>query len=400
MTRVRFRRRTRFLSLNDYAPAARRLLPRALYAYLTSSAGEGRSLEENNAAFRRWSLMPRVLRGVAGRDTGVTLLGHRYAAPIGVAPFGAAAVIGFDADRAMARAARRANVPYLLSANSITPMEAVIAENPNAWFAAYFPSDRSVIEAMLARIGAAGFKVLVITVDVPVANPREGERRAHYTMPLRGTPRLALDMATHPRWLLGRFARTLAARGVPRISNITATPGPSIFSRRHGTVGGAEAFDWDTIREIRRGWSGRLVLKGVLSPEDATLARACGVDGLVVSNHGARMIDSVVAPIQAIAAIRAACPDMMLLLDSGIRRSADIYKAMALGADAVLIGRPFFFSAILGGEAGLGEALSLIRAEFDRDMAYLGLRTCAEIGRHILVDRFAPGGQDPSNAVR
>ncbi len=376
-----------FLSLADYAPAARRLLPNALYGYISSSAGGGVSLDHNMAAFRRWSLMPRVLRGVAGRDTGVTLFGHRYAAPIGIAPFGAAAVIGFDADRAMARAARRANVPYLLSANSITPMEEVIAENPEAWFAAYFPSDRSVIDAMLARIGRAGFKVLVITVDVPVANPREGERRAHYTMPIRVTPRLAFDMAIHPRWLLGRFARTIAKRGLPRISNITATPGPTIFSRTHGTVGGAEAFDWDTLRAIRSAWPGRLVLKGVLSPDDAVLARGCGVDGLVVSNHGARMIDSVIAPIEAIAAIRAACPDMMLLLDSGVRRSGDVFKAIALGADAVLIGRPFFFSAILGGEAGLGEALSLIRTEFDRDMAYLGLRDCTEIDRKILVER-------------
>lgn len=300
-------------------------------------------------------------------------MGHHYAMPVGISAFGAAAVIGFDADRAMARAAYAAGVPYQLSANSITPMEDVIRDNPDAWFAAYLPANPSLIDRMLTRIGRAGFRTLVITVDVPVAARREDETRAHYAMPLRPSARLAFDMLSHPRWLLGRLGRTLLARGIPHIQNITPGRGPSIFARSVGAVGGAADFNWDHIRAIRRSWPGRLVLKGILSAQDAVTAQQIGADGIIVSNHGARLCDCVISPLEALPAIRQACPDLTVLLDSGVRRAGDVITAIALGADGVMIGRPFFFATILGGQPGLAHAIGLIAGELDRDMAFLGL---------------------------
>ncbi|WP_342627737.1 alpha-hydroxy acid oxidase [Nguyenibacter vanlangensis] len=363
----------RYQNLHDYAPVARRRLPRALYAYVAGAAGDGRALEANRAAFARWCLIPHVLRGVAGRRADATILGRAYAMPVGISAFGAAGVIRHDADRAMARAARAAGVPYQLSANSITPMEEVIADNPDAWFAAYLPGDASAIARMVARVARAGFGTLVVTVDLPVAARREDEARAGYAMPLRPSARLGLDMLVHPRWVLGQMGRTLLKRGVPHIENIAPGRGPSIFARDVGAVGGAADFNWDSVRAIRRLWGGKLVLKGILAATDALHARDIGVDGIIVSNHGARLSDTVIAPLEALPAIRAACPDMTILLDGGVRRAGDAITAIALGADGVMIGRPFFFATILGGQAGLAHAIGLVAGELDREMAFLGL---------------------------
>ncbi|MBB2200497.1 alpha-hydroxy-acid oxidizing protein [Gluconacetobacter tumulisoli] len=381
------RNQLRYLNLDDYTRDARRFLPRALFAYVAGSAGDGRALAANRTAFDRWCLVPHVLRGVGGRSARTTILGQDFAMPVGISAFGAAAVVGFDADLAMARAARAAGVPYQLSANSITPMEEVIRANPDAWFAAYLPSSLSVIERMMARTARAGFTTLVITVDVPVGARREDETRARYTMPLRPSLRLAFDMLTHPRWVAGRFARTLLARGIPHIENIAPVRGPSIFARSIGPVGGAADFNWEHIRAIRRMWRGRLVLKGILAPDDAIRARDIGVDGIIVSNHGARLFDSVIAPLEALPAIRQACPDMTILLDSGVRRAGDVIKAIALGADGVMIGRPFFFATILGGQAGLAHAIRLVAGELDREMAFLGLLDLRESRRNRLHPR-------------
>lgn len=367
------------LNLDDYILAGRKYLPRALFAYISGSAGDGNALARNRAAFERWTLVPRMLRGVSERSARTILFDRLYAMPVGVAPLGAAAVIGYDADLAMAGAAKDANVPYMLSANSVTPMEDVIRVNPDAWFAAYLPSDQATIDAMIARIARAGYGTLVITVDVPVAARREAEARARYTMPLRLSLPLVFDLITHPRWLGGSFLKALLTRGVPRIENVLPDGGPSIFAKNIGAIGGADAFAWKHIQAIRAAWSGTLILKGILSPADAVMARDLGCEGIVVSNHGARLFDSVPAPLDMLPEIRAACPELTILLDGGVRRAGDVLKAIALGADGVLIGRPFFMATILGGRKGLLTAIRLVADELARDMGFLGILSPREI---------------------
>lgn len=377
----RIRRRLHPLRvLDDFEQHAAPLLPRASSVYIANGAGSGATLRNNRERFADFRFVPRMLRDVSGRDQATTLFGRRYASPFAVAPMGATAVFAFDGDNAMARAAHAANIPYALSANSITPMEEVIRANPDAWFAAYLPVDEGVIGAMLDRVGRAGFPVLVVTVDVPVPANRPDEKRAGYSMPIRPSARLVWDALTHPRWLAGTFARTLARRGLPTIANILPAGGPHLFSREVGVVAGNSSFDWSHIALVRRRWPGPLVLKGLLSPEDAHVAAEHGVDGIVVSNHGGRQLDFTVSPIEVLAAIKARSGGMTVLADSGFRYGTDVLKALALGADAVLVGRPFLFANVLAGEAGVRHAIALLASEIDADMGQLGIRATSEVG--------------------
>jgi L-lactate dehydrogenase (cytochrome) len=378
------RRLRRVHELEEFATAAGRLLPRSVRAYVEGGSGSGSTVIANRQAFDGMRFIPRFLRDVSSRDQSVTLFGRTYASPFGIAPMGASAVVAYDADNRMARAARTAGIPYTLSANSITPMEEVIGHNPDAWFAAYLPTDTQVIEGMVARIGRAGFKVLVVTVDVPMTSNRPTERRAGYTMPLRPRADVVLDVLAHPRWLGGALGRTLVRRGLPVISNIRPRGGPHIFSRKPAGIAGASGFDWGHVDLIRRRWPGPLVLKGLLSPDDVRIAGEHGVDGIVVSNHGGRQLDGSVASIDVLAACKASAGSMTVLLDSGVRRGGDVLKSLALGADGVMVGRPILFSAILGGEEGIAHAITILRREIDIDLGLLGLRSSGEVERAIL----------------
>ncbi len=373
------------LELDDFERTAATLLPRSTRAYVVAGAESGAALRNNRRRFDDIRFVPRVLRDVARRDQTTNLFGRAYASPFAIAPMGASAVIAYDADNRLARAARAASIPYALSANSITPMEEVVRSNPDAWFAAYLPDDHRVIESMVDRVGRAGMPVLVVTVDVPVPSNRPAERRTGYSMPFRVRPRLVTDVLTHPRWLGGALARTMLRRGLPVISNVRATGGPHIFSRAVGPVIGNAAFDWSHVALIRRRWPGPFVLKGLLSPEDAHIAAEQGVDGIVVSNHGGRQLDFAAAPIEMLVSIKRRSGAMTILADSGFRRGTDILKALAFGADAVMIGRPFLFAATLAGEQGVSHAIAILTREIDIDLALLGLGSPRDIGSDMLV---------------
>jgi L-lactate dehydrogenase (cytochrome) len=203
-------------------------------------------------------------------------------------------------------------------------------------------------------------------------------------MPLRPTPRLSWDGLTHPRWLAGTAGRTLLRRGVPNISNVEAHDPINLFSRRVSRIVGHTSFSWKQAELIRKLWKRPFVLKGVLSGEDARIARECGVDGIVVSNHGGRQLDAAVSPMEVLAEIKAESGDMRVIVDSGFRRGSDVLKALALGADFILIGRPFLFAASLAGEAGVAHAISLLSGEIDTNLALLGLRGTDEMQPELL----------------
>lgn len=385
--------RTRdLLSLGDFEAAARRVLPRPIFGYIAGAAEDNRALADNRQAFDELALVPRVLCNVAQRDQGVTLFGTRYASPFGIAPMGIAALSAYRGDVVLARAAAAAGIPAVQSGSSLIRLEEVIAAAPGTWFQAYLPGKPERIDALLQRVAATGVQTLVVTVDIPVAGNRENNLRAGFSTPLRPGLRLAWDGLVRPRWLAGTLLRTLARHGMPHFENSFAERGaPILSSRVQRDFSGRDHFDWSHIARIRSQWRGALVVKGILCPADAALARQQGVDGIIVSNHGGRQLDGAVAPLRVLPAIaEQAGSAMLVMLDGGIRRGTDVAKALALGAQAVFVGRPFNYAAAVDGEAGVAAAIGLLRAELDRNLAMLGVSACCELGPQHLMDRRAP----------
>lgn len=372
------------LDLTDYQRLVRPRLPHAVYGYVANEVEADVARDNNRKSFQDWHMVTRVLRDVSKVTQDKALFGHRYASPFGIAPMGASAVVAYDGDNRIARAAGDANIPFVLSANSITPMEEVVRNNPDAWFAAYQSPDPEKVKPMVDRVTRAGVKVYVITVDVPISSNREEDKRAGYTMPLRPTPRLTWDGLTHPGWLVGTAGRTVLRRGVPRIGNLEARGGVGLLSRKVASIAGHSDFTWKAVELVRKLWHGPLVVKGVLSAADAKIARENGVDGIVVSNHGGRQLDGSVSPMEVLAEVKAESGAMAVLIDSGFRRGTDVLKALALGADFVLVGRPFLFACALAGEPGVQHAIALLSREIDTDQALLGLKDLSDVPRDML----------------
>ena len=368
------------LSLDDFERVARRHLPRPVYAYISGAVEDNHSLAENRRAFADLAFRPRVLAGVAQRDLSFELFGRRYAAPIGLAPMGISALSAYRGDIVLAQAAQQANVPAIMSGSSLIRLEDVMAAAPQTWFQAYLPGDQAQIDALLARVQAAGVQTLVITVDTPVGANRENNVRAGFSTPLKPSLSLAWQGISHPRWLLGTFVQTLLRHGMPHFENNYAHRGAPILSAHVLRDFSDRAhLNWTHLAAIRRRWPGSLVVKGILTPEDAVLAREHGADGLIVSNHGGRQLDGAVAPLRVLPAIVRAVPGLPVMLDSGVRRGTDAIKALGLGARCVFVGRPFNYAAAVAGLAGAAHAIALLREEISRDMAMLGLTRLDQI---------------------
>lgn len=377
------RRLRSILCLDDLENAARRHLPRPLFGYVSGSAERGASHVANRAAFDRLDLVPRVLADVSGRSQRTQLLGRSYSQPFGISPMGLIAAMAYDGDVSLSRAADAAEIPFILSASSLTPLERVAEEGKARWYQAYLPGDTERIAALVDRVAAAGYDTFILTADVPVASNRENNVRNGFSIPLKPSLSLAFQGAIHPRWLVGTALRTLRGRGMPHFENMDAFRGPPILSRNLvRAIGNRDQLSWRHLELIRSRWKGRLVVKGLVSPHDAVLARDAGCDGIIVSNHGGRQLDGVVAPITMLAEIREAVgSDFTIMLDGGVRRGTDVIKALAAGADFVFIGRPFLYAAAIAGEPGVRHAIRLLAEEVDRNMALLGVRRVGEIGR-------------------
>jgi L-lactate dehydrogenase (cytochrome) len=378
--------RSRILCLDDFEAAAHRHLPRPLFGYIARGIETNLSRESNRESFRDYRFIPSVLVDVSRRSTAATVFGHEYAAPFGIAPMGLSALSAYRGDIVLAQAAAEANVPMIMSGSSLIRLEDVAAASPAAWFQAYLPGDDSAIEALIDRVAKAGFRTLVITVDVPMAPNSESNERVGFSTPLRPSLRLAWDGLSHPRWLLGTFARTIALHGMPHFENNYATRGAPAFSanvvRDFSDRG---HLSWAYLAGIRRQWRGILVVKGVLNVADARTARDNGADGIIVSNHGGRQLDGAVSPLHVLRSIVDACPDIPVMLDGGVRRGTDVLKAMALGARLVFVGRPFAYAASVAGHAGVAHGIALLQQEVSRDMAMLGITRLDELAadRHL-----------------
>ena len=374
------------MCLDDFDEAARRHLPLPVYTYVASAVETNRSHRANREAFGRYDFVPRVLVDISQRDTGVTLFGHRYDAPFGIAPMGLAGLYAYRGDLVLAQAAAQGNIPMVMSGSSLIRLEEVTQANRDTWFQAYLPGDDAAILALLDRVRAANFRTLVVTVDTAVASNRENNVRAGFSIPVRPGVRLAWQGITHPRWLFGTFLRTLWRHGMPHFENNYATRGAPILSanveRNQADRG---HLSWRHFGMVRQAWKGQLVIKGVLDPRDARMAVDAGVDGIIVSNHGGRQLDGAVAPLRVLPQIVAACPGIPVMMDSGVRRGTDVLKALALGARCVFVGRPFAFAASIAGEAGVSRAIELRKLEVSRNMALLGVTSLDRLDASFLL---------------
>jgi L-lactate dehydrogenase (cytochrome) len=374
------------LSLDDFESAARRHLPRPIFGYVAGAVETDWSLHDNRAAFAEFGFLPRMLVDVSKRSQQTTLFGKTYATPFGISPLGISALYAYRGDIVLATAAEAANIPMVMSSSSLIRLEDVAKESKTAWFQAYLPGDVPDITALIDRVAQAGFETLVITVDSQVAGNRENNIRTGFSTPLRPSLRLAWDGMTHPRWLFGTLLRTLLRYGMPHFENNYARRGAPIISpnvlRDYSDRG---HLNWEHFRLIRRLWKGPLVIKGILDKADAVASRDAGADGIIVSNHGGRQLDGAVAALRVLPGIAAACPQIPVMIDGGVRRGTDVLKALALGATCVFVGRPFGYAAAVAGAAGVSHAIGLLSAEIDRDMAMLGIPDLRELGPERLM---------------
>ena len=355
-------------SSEDARRLARHRLPWMVFDYIDGAAGGEAGLGRNRTALDAITLRPRILRDVSQRSLEVPLLGQTAGRPFGIAPMGMCNLSGPGADLMLARLAARHRVPLGISTVASTPMERLldVAEG-HAWFQLYFSGDGTGSFKLVDRAAAAGFEVLVLTVDVPEVGRRPRELRHGFTMPFRIGPRQFVDFALHPRWSLS----TLFA-GRPEMANFQM-PGFT-FDR---TESRAKA-DWDTLKRLRETWKGKLVVKGVLDAEDAVALKTAGVDAIQVSSHGARQLESAPAPILALQQIRKAVgPDLPLFFDSGLRSGEDVLKALASGAGFTFLGRVLQFAIAAGGEEGLNRFWEVLTSELSIAMAQTGLTDLA-----------------------
>ena len=377
--------RDAILNIDDLRELARRRLPGILWDWVEGGAEDEVGLARNQGAFAAQRLVPRYGRDMSGRSLATTLLGRSYDLPFGIAPTGYTGLLLPGGERMMLAAADAANVPYLLSGVSVASLEDIAAASPGrAWYQLY-PARNSTISRDIARRARdAGYGVLVLTVDMPVEAKRERDIRNGFTLPLRYTPRLVWDGVSHPAWTLSY----LRSGGLPTLGSWAEYARPGASAAEVATYQFAQKYPvqtWADIEDYRRIWPGQIVVKGVLHPDDAHRAVAAGVDGIIVSNHGARQLDRAISPLEALPLVRQAVGGQAaVMIDGGIRRGADVAIALASGADYVFAGRAILYGLIARGESGAREAIDILRDELSRVMAQLGALTIAELGADVL----------------
>lgn len=350
-------------SSEDARRIAQRRLPWMVFDYIDGAAGRETGAARNRSAFDALTLRPRILRDVSQRDLASSVFSQKTNAPFGISPMGMCNLSGAGADLMLARLAARENVPLGVSTVASTAMEPLIeAAEGNAWFQLYFSGDGVGTFKLVERAKAAGYKTIVLTVDVAEVGRRPRELRHGFTMPFHIGPKQFVDFALHPRWSL-----TTLFKGRPEMANFDMS-GYS-FDRTESRAGA----NWDTLAKLRDMWPGNLVVKGVLDAEDAIMLRDAGVDAVQVSSHGARQLDSAPSPISVLPDIREAVgPDFPLFFDSGLRSGEDVVKAYDQGADFTFLGRILQFAIAAGGEEGLQRLWDVLRDETSITLAQIG----------------------------
>jgi L-lactate dehydrogenase (cytochrome) len=370
-------RKSRIYSTEDARSLAKKRLPRLIFDFVDGAAGREVGVARNMSAFDDIMLQPRVMAGVSAGSLKTTILGREYGVPFGIAPMGMCNLACPHADRSLADAAKDLDFPLCLSSAASSSIEDMAGwAGQHAWFQLYFGASAEASLAMVERALKAGYDTLVLTVDVPQVARRVRDHRNGFAVPFTMTPSAFWDFATHPRWSLS----TLAA-GAPRPRNFVTSDGRTEFDRGASRSGA----DWKFLQVLRGAWPGKLIVKGVTSAEDARRIASVGADAIYVSNHGGRQLDSVPAAIQLLPLIRSAVgPDFPLFFDSGIRNGEDVVKALALGADFVMLGRPALFALGAEGATGLKALLKCFVEDIRVVLAQLGLSSVSDISSDIL----------------
>lgn len=376
---------TQALNIADLRELARRRVPGFAFEYVEGGAEDESTLRGNREALARLRLVPQTLIDTSGRHLRTKIVGRPAEAPLVIAPTGLNNLLHPLGDIALARAAARRGIPFTLSSLSTTRLEDVATRaGGRLWMQLYVLKDRAMARDLMQRAGAAGYEALVFTTDANVFGSREWDRRS-YRSPGKPTPRTILDTLRHPRWI----AEVLLRNGIPRFRNVESFLPPGAGSAVGGSTIIPQLFDatitWDDIAWIRQHWRGKLLIKGVLTAADAERALELGCDGIMLTNHGGRQLDYCVAPIEVLPEIAAAVGGRLpILIDSGFRRGTDVAKALALGAEGVMLGRATLYGLAAAGEAGVEHALEIITTELDRVLGQLGCNSVAELGpRHV-----------------
>lgn len=371
------------LNFHDYRSEAKRHLPKSLFEYIDRGTEDEVGIGRHRAGLDAITLTPTMLTGHAKRDLSTEIFGRRMALPLAVAPTALAGLVVYEGEVALARAAQDCDVPYCVSTQSVTTIEDIRAGAPSAnlWFQLYVWRDRKLTEALLKRVADCGISTLVVTSDTPVLPNREYNERNGFTIPFKPTARVMADMAMHPRWLWSVMVAYLRTTGTPVFAHYPAEfrsgiTRPSVAE----SVRIEFALNWDDIAALRRVWKGELVVKGILDARDAVRAAELGVDGVVVSTHGARNLDMAPTTAQALPRIADAVGDRMTILaDSGVQRGSDVIKYLALGAKGVLLGRMPLWGLAAGGRQGVVDMFAMMANEIDIGLALLGQENLAGI---------------------
>jgi isopentenyl diphosphate isomerase/L-lactate dehydrogenase-like FMN-dependent dehydrogenase len=391
----------RCFNIFDLREAAQHRLPKGIFEYVDKGTEDQISLAENREAFQRIKLRTRFLNDWSKRDLGTEIFGNRIELPLGIAPTGSAGLMWYRGEVELAKAAAAAGIPFTLAMGALTSLEEITKAVPDSrkWFQVYPWADEAANYEMVTRARDLGWETLVITIDHAPGRAREHNERNGYSFPFKPNITAAVDMARHPGWLWRVMRKYLMNEGMPTNANY-----PDRY--RHSVIDGKkrvspqrfQAMTWEHIRKFRDFWPRKLIVKSILSGDQARAAVDAGADGVVVSNHGGRAFDSAVATIDILPEVVEAVGDRCtVILDSGIRRGSDIVKALALGAKMVLVGRATLYGTACGGQAGAARAIKILRDEMERTFGYVGARSVAEIGPHIFA-RNVPGAAGPAMA--
>lgn len=371
------------LNTGDYRERARRKLPRGLFEYIDRGTEDELALSRLRSSLDSVVLRPSVLSGHARREPGTTLFGRRFPTPLVIAPTALAGLVAHNGELKLARAAAALGIPFSVSTQSVTTIEEIrrAAQDATLWFQLYVWRDRTLTADLLKRVRACDCECLVVTADTQMSPNREYNHRNGFGIPFKPTLRNLVDMAVHPRWLLGVMLRYMLAGGVPTYGHYPAEYRSAITRANMQEAVRLETnLSWGDVKRLRDEWPGKLVVKGVLSIEDAEQALAVGADGVVVSAHGGRNLDCLPSTASCLSAIAEAFGDRMTILaDSGVRRGTDVLKYLAMGAQGVMLGRLPLWGLAAGDEEGASSVLAMMLREMDTAMGLLGVADIAAL---------------------
>jgi isopentenyl diphosphate isomerase/L-lactate dehydrogenase-like FMN-dependent dehydrogenase len=385
------------VTVDDYRHAARRRLPDMVWAYVDGGADDRSTLQGNRDAFSRWALRARMLAGHATHDLGTTVAGVKLSMPLMFAPTGFLGLSHWHGDIDAARAAEKAGTRYVVSTASSWSLEEIAAASGVGHFFQLYPREGDIAAKLMRRAWAAGYRTMMVTVDVPIVGNREGERRKGMGIPPVLTPRRMLNIARHPAWAYNVLRhQRIGGRNLVDAGGVAAAVKSAEIQSRHMVQ---STLNWDDFAWMREQWKGPLYVKGILDPEDAERAVGLGADGIVVSNHGGRQLDFALSSLDALPAIvRAVGARAEILLDGGVRRGSDVLKAVALGARAVMIGRPYVYGVAAAGERGASAILEIFRSEMERSLTLMGCGSVQDLDRSWILPREGFPDATPTTA--